>query len=113
MDRRAHKVNHIIPSNAQMSEGGSHNIPLVKSNVCNQTCCCMGHCGNNHHVRMKTLAQLMRGDSRVSGVTGAVVYPDAVPEDGQDPLDVGLLPLDVKDEVWSILTALETKFSLE
>ena len=113
MDRRVHKVNNIVPSVAQRCEDGSYIVNLVQNNNCSKACCCVGHCGNNHHRRMKTLSQLLRGDPRVSGVTGAVVCPDVVPDDGHDPLDVGLLPLDVKDEVWSILTALETKFSLE
>ena len=113
MDRRVYQVNHIVPNVAQRCEDGSYSVNLVQNNDCSKACCCVGHCGNNHYKRMKTLSQLLRGDPRVSGVTGAVVCPDVVPDDGHDPLDVGLLPLDVKDEVWSILTALETKFSLE
>ena len=113
MDRRVYQVNHIVPNVAQRCEDGSYSVNLVQNNDCSKACCCVGHCGNNHHKRMKTLSQLLRGDLRVSGVTSAVVCPDVVPDDGHDSLDVGLLTLDVKDEVWSILTALETKFSLK
>ena len=80
---------------------------------CDKNCCCIGHCFYNHNSRMKTLSQLRRGDSRLSGVTDVVLYPDVLHDDSLAPLDVGLLPLDIDDEVWRIFTALETKFSLE
>mgnify|MGYP001263241085 FL=1 len=114
LDRRAHLMKNVVSDKVQRYEDGSYSVNLVKNSECNKVCCCAGHCGYNHHVRMKTLSQLMRGDPRVqSGVTGAVIYPDVVPDDGHDPLDAGLLPLDVDDEVWRVLTSLETKFSLE
>ena len=114
MDRRAHLVKNIVTDRVQRCEDGSYNVNLIKNIECDKVCCCAGHCGHNHHPRMKTLSQLMRGDPRVQpGVTDAVLYPDVTPADGHDPLDVGLLPHDVDDEVWRILTSLETKFSLE
>ena len=114
LDRRAFSVNHITPNRVNRCGDGSYSVTAAaERGECNKNCCCIGHCVYNHNSRMKTLSQLRRGDSRLSGVTGVVLYSDVLHDDSLAPLDVGLLPLDIDDEVWRIFTALETKFSLE
>ena len=44
MNRRAYKVNQIVPNVIQMFEDGSYTVGLVRNNKCYAVCGCVGHC---------------------------------------------------------------------
>ena len=74
-----------------------------------QQCCCRAHCGYLHVTTGKSVP--LSSFSQNAGVSATVLYPDT--DTFEEGIDVSVLPSDVDDEVYRILTSLETQFDLD
>ena len=84
-------------------------------------CCCVSHCGMNEHkeVRGKMMCVSLVSNPSSATVGEEVEYPNVYERDlfagsfDDEPMKQSGLVMDTKDEIYDILTSLETNFALD
>ena len=80
-----------------------------------EECCCVAHCGHIHDNNPRYSNNKIKAMINDVGVSGVNIFPDAEREDDFDQQLVSnlMLPFHRQDEVYKLMTSLETKFDLE